>query len=151
MTPIIVEQQINAPVEQVFAVMSNIPEAARTISGITKIEMLTEGEVGVGTRWKETRIMFGKETTEEMEITEFVPNASYVVESDSCGARYRSEIRFSSCDDGTHVRMEFGARPLTFIAKLTQPLVWLMRGTIVKCLQQDLEDVKTKCETQVVS
>ena len=151
MGSVVVEGQINARVEQVFAVMSDIPNAANMISGITKIEMLTEGAVGVGTRWKETRLMFGKEATEEMGITEFIPNHSYVVESDSCGARYRTEIRFFAAAGGTKVRMDFGAKPQTLFAKVMQPLSWMMRGAILKCLEKDLADVKTICEAQPVS
>ena len=151
MKSILVEKQIDAPVHDVFAVMSDIPNAANTISGITDIEMLTEDPVGVGTRWRETRIMFGKSTTEEMGITAFTPDESYVVESDSCGTRYRSTIRFLESHGGTKVQMEFGATPQSLFAKMMQPLGGMFAGTIRKCLLDDLNDAKLACESRVAS
>ena len=45
--------------------------------------------------------MFGKEAVEEMEMTEFVPDERYVVEADSCGAHFRTEIRFEDQGAGS--------------------------------------------------
>ena len=47
--------------------------------------MLTEGSVGVGTRWRETRAMMKKEAVEEMEVTAFESPSYYTVHCDSCG------------------------------------------------------------------
>ncbi len=77
---------VNAPVEKTFQLFSDFPNAAARINGIEKVEMLTNGPIGVGTKFKETRIMFGKEATEEMEVTQFEPNKLYTVAADSCGA-----------------------------------------------------------------
>ncbi len=70
----ICEQQVAAPPEKVFAMMSDFANAPQRISGISKVEMLTDGAVGVGTKFKETRVMLGKEATETMEVTTFDPN-----------------------------------------------------------------------------
>ena len=148
MASVCVEKDIAAPVERVFETLSDIPNADETISGITKIEMLSDGPVGVGTRWRETRVMFGKQATEEMEITEFNPNKNYVVEAESMGCHYRTDIRFQESELGTKVEMEFGAKPITFFAKLMTPVSWMMRGTMAKCLNKDLDDCKLVCESK---
>ena len=149
MASITVTKEINAPIAHVFSVLSNIPEAEKTISGITKIEMLTDGPVGVGTRWKETRVMFGKEAAEEMEITEFNPNRNYVVEAESCGAHFRTDLRFHDKGSGTLVEMEISTQPVTFMAKLMSPLGYFMKDMMVKCLEKDLEDSKRACERRM--
>ena len=147
MGSVLVEKHIDAPVQEVFATLANIPESYNTISAIEAIEMLSQGPVGVGTRWKETRVMFGREAIEEMEITEFKPNEKYVVEADTCGSHYRTEIRFEPVETGTKVAMEMKAKPMTFGAKIMAPLGWLMKGTLVKCFEKDLSDAKTACES----
>src|SRR5438445_13881615 len=87
-------QRIEAPVETVFRLSTDLDHWAGRIQGITKVERLTSGPVGVGTRFKETRKMFGKEATETMEFSAFEPNRRYELTADSCGAVYRIEFRF---------------------------------------------------------
>ena len=68
-------QHINAPAEKVWAVISDIPASAATLSSIDSIQMLTEGPYSVGTRWKETRSMLGRAETVEMWVSECEPPA----------------------------------------------------------------------------
>lgn len=65
--------QIKAPREQVFAAFTDLPNLADKVTAITEIEMLTSGPVGVGTKFKETRIMFGKESSEVRKSPAFPP------------------------------------------------------------------------------
>src|SRR5207245_7321674 len=103
-------------------------------SGITKVERLTNGPVGVGTRFKETRMMFGKESTETMEFPAFEPNRRYELTADSCGALYRTEFRFQPDGTGTLLAVDMGVTARSFFAKLIKPLAWLMRGMVAQCL-----------------
>ena len=52
-------QHINASPEKVWAVISDIPGSAATLSGVESIQMVSEGPYGEGARWKETRSMMG--------------------------------------------------------------------------------------------
>ena len=148
MASIKVAQQIDAPLERVFDVVSDIPEAANTVTAITKIEMLSEGPVGIGTRWRETRTLFGRDATEEMEFTEFERPCRYVVEAESCGCHYRTEYLFHAQGDGTCVSMEMQTRPLTFFARGMSLIGFLMKGVMVKCFEADLKDCKRLCEAK---
>lgn len=56
-----------------------------------KIELLTDLPVGEGTRFKETRIMFKREATEEMEFVEFDAPNVYTLGSYSCGCEFRMD------------------------------------------------------------
>lgn len=138
---------VNAPQDRVFQVTSDIPNAANTIEGITNIEMLTEGPVGVGTAWKETRKMFGKEHSETMEITGFDPPRSYTVGSESCGALWSSTFAFTPENGGTRVDFDFLTKPLTFWAKVMSVVTApMMRSMMKKCVNADLQNLKAACE-----
>jgi carbon monoxide dehydrogenase subunit G len=151
MPAVSVNCHIDAPVERVFALASDFPNLAETVEGITKIEMLTDGPMGIGTRYRETRIMFKRECTEEMEITEFRPNEGYVLIADSHGCIYRSEFTFLPEDGGTKITMAFDAQAHGFLAKLMLPLSKLMMGTMVKCVQRDLDCLKARAEREATA
>ena len=59
-------RHVETPVDRVFEVFSDIPRSHEMVDQIVRIEMLTDGPVGVGTRWRETRMMFKREATEEL-------------------------------------------------------------------------------------
>lgn len=141
-----IRKHVNALREEVFAVAADLRNAAANIRGIEKLEVLTDGPIGVGTRFRETRTIFGKGSTEEMEITAFNPPEGYTVETDSCGAHMRAEYHFISDIAGTHMRVDFDCRPTSFFAKLMSPLAALMTGPMKKCIDADMEDVKAAAE-----
>ncbi|MHC5114164.1 MAG: SRPBCC family protein [Planctomycetota bacterium] len=144
--------RINASPDVVFDVFTDLENAAERIDGIKTLEVLTEGPVGVGTRFRETRIMFRKEATEEMEFTAFDAGRSYVVEAESCGSHYRSEYRFEPCDEGTDVHFSFDAKPLTFFAKALSPVGMLMMGGMMrKLFRADMIDLKAVAEQRAAA
>lgn len=141
-------EHVTAPPEVVFDVAADLHSAAENIQGIESLEVLTDGPVGVGTRFRETRVMMGKSSTEEMEITAFDPPHSYVVETESCGCHFRCEYRFVGDISGTNVRLTMETAPLTFFAKLMAPLSALMMGPMKKCIAADLADLKSVAESK---
>lgn len=143
------KERVNAPAKHIFGVMTDISNSPDNISGIKNVDMLSDGPIGVGTRWKETRVMFGKESTEEMWITEFVENERYMVEAESCGAKYKTLFKFDHVDNyTTDVSMEMNVTPVTFAAKLMAPLSYFMKGVVVKAIKKDLEDASAVCESR---
>ena len=71
-----VSQRIEAPAEQVWAVITDLANSPQVISGIDAVEILGgPPEFGVGTRWRETRTMLGKTATEEMEVSAVDPGS----------------------------------------------------------------------------
>lgn len=133
---------IAAPQEQVFRVFSDIPNCAGRIKSILRIEMLTPGPVRLGSRFKETRKMFGKECTETMEVTAFEPSTRYEIGGHSCGMIWSTEFRFSQDSGGTLVEVATKCEAQTFFAKIMNPLTgWMMKGAMKKCIEQDLNDL----------
>ena len=138
---------IAAPIDKVFTAAADFANAADVIDGIKKVEMLTDGPVGVGTRFRETRVMYGREASEEMEVTEFEPNERYALGCVSHGCLYRTVFRFAPTDEGTDVDMEFAATPQTLIAKIMSILTRPAMKGIAKIVEQDLADIKRAAES----
>jgi carbon monoxide dehydrogenase subunit G len=149
MKSVAVGVRIDAPARRVWEVCSDIAHAADTIPDITKIEFLGESRQGVGTRWRETRLMSGREVTEVLEIAEWHPPESYVVVARHHGHEFRAVVRVAS--DGTWARLEydFGARPLTFVGRVAGALLGpLTRGSLVRALTAELAAIKRRCEAR---
>ncbi len=152
MATIKITKKVDAPIKKVFEKFSDFAHAADHVEEIIKVEMLTEPPVKVGTRFKETRVMFGREATEEMRVTEFEPNRKYTVTADSCGARFESTFSFMPVGSGTQVEMELSSTPVSFFAKLMAPLGTLMMGRAMKkAIEGDIDQIKSACEQLVQS
>ena len=142
-----VTQHINASIERVYDVFTDLPNAAERVSGIESVKVLTDQPFGVGTRWNETRVMMGKQATETMWITAVNPPNGYTAEAESCGTHYTSTFTFVP-GGGTTVTMTFEGRPVTLMAKLLSPLGVLMKGMIRKMMAKDLAELAEACEKQ---
>ena len=149
MPSLTIERTVNAPAAQAFRHFSDLANAPATMPAIKKLEILTPGPVGKGTRFRETRIMFGKEATETMEITAFDPPRSYTVEGDSCGSHYSTTFTFAPAGSAaTRVGMHFTCRAQTLGAKLMAPVSFLMMGVMRKALEGDMDAMKAAAERQ---
>ena len=146
MEPLKCSRFVRAPRDKVFAVASDLRAAPGRIPAIVALEVLTEGPVRQGTRFKETRRMFGREATEQMEIVEFDAPRSYTVGAESCGARYRSKLSFEPKDGGTEIVMEFRVEPMTLFAKIMGTLMRPMMKKMFKLCAQDLDGLAAACE-----
>ncbi len=138
--------QVDAPPAVVYARATDIANFAETVTGITRIEVLTPGPTAVGTRFRETRVMFGKEHSETLEVTSLDPDRSMVLGCMSCGALYRSEFRFEPHEGGTRATLEVSSKPVTFMARLMVPVGLLMKKCMVSMMDKDLEDLKAAAE-----
>ena len=141
-----VSKHINAPIATVFDVFSDIEKIQDRIEGITQVEILSDIKQGVGTHWRETRVMFGKEATEEMEISQLESNRSYDVIASSHGMDYHSVYTFTEKDGGTLVEMTFSGTPISMMAKLMTPIGYLFKNATKKALEADMDDLKIVCE-----
>lgn len=143
-----VGERINALPEKVFAAASDFAGAPGRIPGIKRIEMLTDGPVGLGTKFRETRVMFGKEATETMEVVDFQPGRSYTLRAYNCGCEYKTTVSVKSAG-GTEseIEFDFSGQPRTIFAKvMTLAMGWLMNGTCVKMIKKDLTSLKMAVE-----
>ena len=113
---------------------------------IERVEVLTPGPMGVGTRFRETRRMMGREATEEMTVTAFDPPRGYTLGAQSHGCRYRTELRFEPSGSGTRMVFDFQAEPLTFGAKAMMLLMKPMMKKAAQMCAKDLEAIAAHVE-----
>ena len=147
MASIIVSTHVSAPRESVFEVFTDVARAVERVPAITKLELLSKGPFGNGTRWRETRVIMKKEATEEMWVTGFNPPQSYTVEAQSHGSLYETLFQFETADDGTQVSWTFTGTPQSLSAKLIAPICGLFfNGMMQRCMLADLEALRDVCE-----
>jgi carbon monoxide dehydrogenase subunit G len=143
-------QHINASPERVWAVLSDIPGSAGTLSGINAIQMLSEGPYGEGTRWKETRTMMGRQETVEMWVSEADPPRSTTVKALQGGADYTTRFNLAERDGGTDLTLTFGAEVVkpTLLSKAAMALFGKIGMSITrKALSRDLAEIAAKAES----
>ncbi len=140
--------QINAPKEKVWDIITNIEKAPEHISGIKSVEVLEKPDNGVlGLKWKETRVMFGKEADETMWITHAEENSYYQTRAESHGAIYISKMAVEENNGTSTLTMSFNGQPQTTGAKIMSALMgWMFKKGTIKAVEQDLADIKTKAE-----
>ena len=143
---ITVQLKIDAPPDVAFALVADIPGWPRVISGIQSVDMLTPGPVAVGTRFRETRLMFGRQATEEMTVAEIEAPRRLILTAFNHGTAYRAEHLFEAHAGGTKLELAFEGRPVTLLARLLTPLGLLVRGTVKRQLTADLTDLAREAE-----
>ncbi|MDH3192848.1 MAG: SRPBCC family protein [Acidimicrobiia bacterium] len=138
-----VARTTKATPDQLWNVITDLDRWADRISGITDVTRLDDGtDFGVGTRWRETRIMFGKAATEEMEVTKIDEGRSYTVEAGGRGADYTSVWAIEPKGDETELSMTFSGEPTSLIARImAMTLGKLFEGATRKAMEKDFDDI----------
>jgi carbon monoxide dehydrogenase subunit G len=144
-----VSREVSASADVVWTIMTDLENAADTISAIQSVVILSEPQgFNVGTTWRETRTMFGKQATEEMSVTQVDPGISYVVEAENHGARYTTIMKVVATGEGSSkISMSFDAEPTGTMAKVMGATVGkLFENATEKALAQDLDDIAAAAE-----
>ena len=147
----IVEAQVtvNGSRAAIWAAITNIENAAETISGIENIEVLEKPANGlVGLKWRETRMLFGKPATAEKWITDAVENEFYKTRAEDNGFVFLTTIRISESSRGMTLTSSHDSKPQSFVARLMSIPMFLFKGVAKKALLQDLNDIKSAVEQE---
>ncbi len=145
-----VSVDIAATPEEVWQVITDIENSKNVVSGIMDIEILepATGPSIKGMKWRETRMMFGKEATEVMWITHADAPDFYDTRAESHGAVYTTRVAVEATADGSRLTMTFEGQPVKFGAKVMWALTgWMMKGPMKKAITQDLADIKAAVES----
>lgn len=149
MNAITVSRQVAAPRQQVWDVITDLDRAPQVMPAIQKVERLEGDGFDVGTRWRETRRMFGRDATETMQVTAVDAPNSYVVEADGRDAHYRTEFYLVDDAGGTRVTMTFAAEPHGVASRVMAATVGrVFSGATRRALAADLDDIVRTCEAE---
>jgi carbon monoxide dehydrogenase subunit G len=145
------ERSIAAPPEVVWRVLTDLEAAPETLSGVARVERLAGAGYTIGTRWRETRTMMGREETEEMEVVGIDDGRSTMIAAEARGMAYRTEFALDPTPEGTLLRMRFSGSLQSpswvqrVVARLTARLGVAMTR---KMMQQDLDDIARAAEAE---
>jgi carbon monoxide dehydrogenase subunit G len=139
---------IKAPVDLVFSMISEINNFSKAIPHITNIEFLSEVKSGVGTRFRETRLMGGKEATTELELTEHKENELVRFVADSNGTIWDTIMTIQELSGTTKLEMKMDAKSYKLMSKI---MTYLIQGMVQKALEADMDSLKQYCEDMTSS
>jgi len=139
--------RVNAPPHEVWAFFLDHDNTGKWLDGLVRIEKLTEGPVGLGTRFSQTFSAQGRESTFVYSITEFEPERRYGTAIEESGIPSRSLFELREEGGGTVVRCTetLGAQGC---AALIWPFVkrWMKRPGAGERLTRDLRRLKLAIE-----
>ena len=145
-----VDIAIAKPKEIVWSVITDIQNCSNIISAIVALEVLHQPDNGlVGLKWKETRLMFGKESSETMWITEAVENEFYCTRAESHGSVYLTRLSLAESGNNTLLTMSFTAEAQSLVVKIISACMGIfIKSSMEKALQKDLDDIKNYLESK---
>lgn len=137
--------------EKAFKGLLDLESAKHWMQGLVGIERMDEGPLQVGSQWKETRKMFGKEAYEIFEVVEMEGLEKIVLRCDGMkGTTGKGEYLFtyiiSPLGEHTEITLIGEIKGLTGLSK------WfgkLMAGTFKKACTKDLDALKSYLENGV--
>ena len=144
MKPILITREIAAPPVRVFRAVADVSEFAKAQPQIVSIEFLSDRRSGVGTRFRETRVMGGRQASTELEVTEWVQDRRVGIVADSHGCVWDTVFEVESAGGATRLVMRMEARPHKLIARIMTPLLMPM---VRKAVEADMDRVKAYCES----
>ena len=142
---------IKAPRDKVFALTNDLDRVMEWLPAGVLIEKLTPGPLRVGTRYRETRRILGRDDTEIYEVTVHdPPNRSEIVADGRQGTAGRGEFRFrvdfsEAGPEATKVTLTSSASRLGCVGVILYPVI---RGIIRKHTVADLAGLKSWIERQ---
>ena len=146
MTRTSITRTISAPLAAVFDTIADPVNYTKAVPQITKVEFLTDQKAGVGTRFRETREMRGREAATELEVTEYVRNERVRLVSKAGGTVWDSVFTVMAAEDDRATRLDLvmEARPYRLLARVFVPL---MKGVVAKAVAGDMDAVKAYLES----
>jgi uncharacterized protein YndB with AHSA1/START domain len=130
---------ISRPIEEVFAVVSNLENNPKWAPGFLEVKKTSQGPIGVGTTWRAVREGFGQRMETEVEVTEYAPYRK-------CTHRGKSpfpgelQMTFENVDGGTRVHVRLEAEPGSFF-KLAEPVLARMAKRNIEGNLANLKDL----------
>lgn len=145
MTIVSVETAISASPDAVFAAVSEIENFPATNPATQSVELLTEQRRGAGTRFREVRVMNGKEMAFDLEVAAYDPeNRTIRFVNETHGTLWDTTVTVVPEADGARARFVMDCVGSTPFRRLMNSL---MSGFFRKGMQQQVDSLKRFCES----
>ncbi len=140
--------EIEAGPQQIVDAFSDFEDWKYWMPGLETVLQLTDGPFGIGTQWKETRKIFGKQASEQFEVTDFDPPESLSLRVDGSKGttgkgEYFYEYRFVGDETRTIVyldgKIDMPGLAFRFFGKM-------LSSTFQKACDKDLQALKAYLE-----
>lgn len=121
---------IDAPLQSVWETSTD-PEAWMDISEVT-VQRLTGSGFRVGTRWRETRRMLGRDSAQEWEVTLVDEPTRYTCVSQGMGADWVFDQFLVPDGTGTRLFYDFSLTPTSTASRATIAGTWPVLGAMMR-------------------
>ena len=137
---------INRPVEEVFAVVTNVENNPKWSSAFIEAKKTSAGPIGVGTTWRIVGKLFGQRIETEQECTEYGPNRKFAQKSKAGPIPVQTQQTFEPVEGGTRVSIDGTIEPGGFF-KLAEPL---FANMIKRTVEADFANLKDLMEARAL-
>jgi len=146
MAQVEISTTIKRPVEDVWAVISNVENNPKWSSAALEAKQTSPGPIGVGTTARFVGKFLGRRIESDSVVTEFEANRKYSFESKSGPFPIKGSNTVEQIEGGTRVTATFDVEPGGFF-KLAEPLAISMAK---RQLQGDLDTLKDLMEANAL-
>lgn len=133
-----IQREILAEPAAVWRLITDLDRAPQVLSGVVRVERLEGEGYDVGVKWRETRRVLGKETSEDKQVTSVNAPFATTVRAKTRGTLYFTALRCEPSDLGTVLHIEFSGQPVN--PTLGQRIVWALFSKVeMKASREELE------------
>lgn len=137
--------RIAAPVQIVWDATTDF-KAWEQIADV-RVDELTKGPFGVGSRWRETRKMMGRESSQEWEVTFVREPTQYTCVSEAMGARWVFDQFLVPDGKGTRLFSEFEITPDGAMSRAMFAVTWPGMSLMMRRgVADDMAKFAARCE-----
>ena len=143
---IVARRAIKADAATVFGVLTDIEAWPDFMADIKSAEKLTEGPLRRGSRFRETRMLHGREVREDMTVALLEAPARLVLTADNHGAHYEIVHEIVPHKAGSELIVHFNAGPQSRLARFLAPFLGFMSKSLERQITRDLTDIARESE-----
>lgn len=133
---------IPAPVEEVFAYVSDLEHIDEWQSGVVSAERTTDGEMRVGATARVVRQLMGQRIEAPLTVTAFEPPSRMVVTSEVSGVKASAELSLQPSGSDTELRFAMEIRG-SMLTAFMEPMI---AGAAGGDIDESLRRVKARFE-----
>ena len=135
---------IRRPVEEVFAFVTNVENSPRWQAWAVDARVVSEGPLGVGTRYEYVARFLGRKIESQSEVTAYEPDKRYAWKVTSGPIPAEASLDFEPVNEGTRIILTGKGEPGGFF-RLAEPPI----GRILKRqVDTDIENLKDLLESR---